>query len=170
MVVNTYFPDLRPARLMVRSGMPKFRREYSHLAADMEDIALATKARLTAVMRASLSDLIDNAQTPTAKGGRMRVDTGFLRASGRASLNGMPSGPGRGERTERHAYDDGNGADSSIAVTLGKMKLGATFHFGWTANYARYRELYDGFLEGALQHWARIVAFNTDRLREKIKK
>lgn len=151
--------------------MAQTRRAYSHLATDLEAIALVTEKRMTAVMRASLQDLIDNAQTPTAKGGRMRVDTGFLRASGQASLNGMPTGPERGERTERHAYDDGNsGLDQSIIVTLGKLTIGATFYFGWTAAYARYRELYDGFLEGAVQHWPRIVAINTDILRERIKK
>ena len=145
----------------------KFRRQYGSFKADVEDIVAVSDKRLTALMRASLSDVVDNAQQSTAKGGRMRVDTGFLRASGQASLTGLPTGPVRGERTEPNSYSYDN---ASVTVTLGDLKLGATWFFGWTANYARYRELYDGFLEGALQHWGRIVAFNTETIRERIKK
>lgn len=97
----------------------------------------------------------------------MRVDTGFLRASGQASLNGMPSGPSRGERKEPNSYPYN---ENNVEVRLGELKLGAVFYFGWTANYARYRELFDGFLEGALMHWARIVAINTDTIRQRIRK
>ena len=97
----------------------------------------------------------------------MRVDTGFLRASGQASLNGMPSGPSRGERKEPNSYSYNS---NDIQVRLGEMQLGSVFYFGWTAAYARYRELYDGFLEGAVQHWQSIVAFNTDTIRQRIKK
>lgn len=150
--------------------MAKFRRAYNNghgFTQQVEDIIAVSEKRMTALMRQSLQDVIDNAQTPTAKGGRMRVDTGFLRASGQASLSGMPQGPGRGESDKpgSYAYDTNN-----VVIQLGKLKIGDTFYFGWTANYARYRELYDGFLEGALMHWGRIVAFNTDAIRERIKK
>ena len=152
--------------------MAKFRRAYSkgQLTTQVEEIVAVSEKRMIALMRQSLSDVIDNAQLATAKGGRMRVDTGFLRASGQASLNGMPQGPSRGELTDRHAYDDGNGANPNVDVRLGELELGGVFYFGWTAAYARYREVFDGFLEGALQHWPRIVAFNTETIRERIKK
>lgn len=148
------------------------KRAYKTLSADIEDFVAVSEKRMVALMRQSISDVIDNAQTPTGKGGRMRVDTGFLRASGQASLNGMPTGPSiKPDDASRHSIDDGNGAVSpSVEVKLGELKIGATFFFGWTANYAKYRELYDGFLEGALQHWSRIVAFNTDTIRQRIKK
>lgn len=148
--------------------MAKFRRNYGRFSADLSDIATATDARLVALMRMSVQDVVNNAQQSIFKGGRMRIDTGFLRASGQASLTGMPTGPTRGESKDKFHYDDGS---SSVEVSLlGKLKLGMTFFFGWTAEYAQYREIYDGFLEGALQQWGRIVAFNTDILRERIKK
>lgn len=140
-------------------------RAYGHLAADIEDFVAVSEKRMIAIARASIQDVINNAQTAVAKGGRMRVKTGFLRASGQSSLNGMPSGPARGEPTGSYDWNA-----STITVTLGNMQIGNVFHFGWTANYARYRELYDGFLEGSLQNWARIVAFHTDDLRQRITK
>ena len=145
-------------------------RAYSSCAADIEDIIAVSEKRMIALMRASLQDVINEAQLATGKGGRMRVDTGFLRASGQASLTGLPTGPSmKPDEATRHSVDDGSAA-TNITVQLGQLKMGATFYFGWTANYARYRELYDGFLEGALQNWSRIVAFNTDTIRQRIKK
>jgi len=141
-------------------------RSYGSLTADIEDFVKTSEERMLAIMRQSIQDVADNAQQPVAKGGRMRVDTGFLRASGTGSLSGMPTGPGRGESKQPNSYSYN---ETSVTGTLAKMKFGDTFYFGWTANYARYRELYDGFLEGALQHWARIVAINTDTLRQRIK-
>lgn len=145
-------------------------RAYRSLAADIEDIVAVSEKRMIALMRQSLQDVINEAQLATAKGGRMRVDTGFLRASGQASLTGLPTGPSmKPDEATRHSFDDGS-APTNVTVQLSELKMGATFYFGWTANYARYRELYDGFLEGALQNWSRIVAFNTDTIRQRIKK
>lgn len=143
-------------------------RAYSNLKADIEDIIATCEKRLMAVMRQSLQDVTLEASLATAKGGRMRVDTGFLRASGMASLTGMPSGPVRPPDDAlpgSFVYDEG----AQVMAALANMEMGDTFHYGWTAEYARYRELYDGFLEGALQHWPRIVAFNTDSVRQRIK-
>lgn len=135
-------------------------------SAQVDDIISTVDARMNALVKQSLQDVIDDAQTPVAKGGRMRVDTGFLRASGQASLNGMPSGPTRGERKEPDSYKYN---DNSVIATIGKLKLGNIFFFGWTANYAKYRELYDGFLETALQKWPQIVAENVRKIKERIK-
>lgn len=148
-------------------------RSYGNLVADIEDFVKVSEARMLGVMRQSIQDVVENAQLPgpsksgPGKGGRMRVDTGFLRASGRGSLTGMPTGPGRGELKAPNSYTwDGE----ALTLTLANMKFGDTFFFGWVARYARYRELYDGFMEASLQNWARIVAINTDTLRQRIKK
>lgn len=141
-------------------------RAYGSFAADVEDFVRETNERMEAVVRASLNDVVENAQTPTAKGGRMRVDTGFLRASGRASLDGWPSGQGQKPRNalpNSFSYDG-----EAVVATLSKLKLGDTFFFGWVANYAEYRELYDGFLEASMQNWSRYVAFHTEALRGRI--
>ena len=142
-------------------------RSYGSLTADIEDFVNASEKRMLGLMRMSIQDVVDNAQVPTAKGGRMRVDTGFLRASGSGSLEGMPIGPGRGESKAPNSYTY-NG--EALVSVLAQMKFGDTFYFGWVANYARFRELYDGFLEGSLRNWSRYVTFNTDTLRQRIKK
>lgn len=142
-------------------------RSYSSLTADIEDFVRKTDERMLGVMRNSLQDVVINSQTPVAKGGRMRVDTGFLRASGRASLDGWPSGQSiRPAEALPNSYSwDGAG----VTKVLNDMKLGDTFFFGWVANYAEFRELYDGFMEASMQNWARYVAFHTDALRKRIK-
>ncbi|RUW55657.1 hypothetical protein EOA32_00925 [Mesorhizobium sp. M1A.F.Ca.ET.072.01.1.1] len=107
---------------------------------------------------------MDIAQTPVAKGGRMRVDTGFLRASGQASLNGVPTGPVRPEAGKTYSYNE-----NSVIAALSKLRFGANFFFGWTANYAKYREAYDGFLEGALQRWQQTVNEVVAEIKARIK-
>jgi hypothetical protein len=71
----------------------KFRRDYSsNLTADVEEIVAVSEKRMTALMRQSLQDVINIMQEPVAKGGRMRVDTGFLRSSGQGSLFRLDGG------------------------------------------------------------------------------
>lgn len=60
--------------------------------AQVEQMIANSKEAMLAVVQGSIRDMTNDMQIPVAKGGRMRVDTGFLRASARASLNGMPSG------------------------------------------------------------------------------
>ena len=99
---------------------------------------------MLAVVQTATQSVIEDAQTLTTKGGRMRIDTGFLRGSGQASLNGWPIGPSRPE--------DGIGEHDSDLVIAG-AKLGDAVHFGWTANYARHREELDGFMSLAVARW-----------------
>lgn len=133
------------------------------LTADIEEFVTKSEARLLAVMRNSLQDITNDMQTPVAKGGRMRVKTGFLRASGRASLEGFPTGP---NIRPKDALDNSFEYDGqSVVSTLVDMKLGDTFYFGWTANYAATRELYDGFLETSIQNWQQYVNANSERYR-----
>lgn len=120
--------------------------------AQVDDFVLKTEKRMVALVRQSVQEVVDIAQTPVAKGGNMRVDTGFLRASGQMSLTGMPGGPGRGDKGKPY-----NWSASSVELTLANVKVGNTIFFGWSANYAKYREAYDGFLEGAVQKWPAIV-------------
>lgn len=136
----------------------------STIKLQLDDIILNTQDRLEAVARASILDVINDAQTPTGKGGNMRVDTGFLRASGRISFNGFPSGPVRGDPKQKYATDT-----SLYALEVAKMKIdGPTLFFGWTANYAKYREAYDGFLSAAIQKWPQIVAKNVSALKGRL--
>lgn len=123
-------------------------RNYD-VALQMDKIIINTEARLLAVVKQSLKEMIEeDMQVPTAKGGRMRVKTGFLRSSGVAALNSTPSGPSKGDETMSYEWDG-----KQLDLTLAKLKIGDTFYFGWSANYAKYREAYDGFLEAGLQNW-----------------
>lgn len=118
------------------------------LVTQMDTIVIRTQARILAVVRQAISEVAEDAQTPVAKGGRMRVKTGFLRASGVASLNAAPTGPRSGDKKGTYTWDG-----ETINTTLAKMKIGDAFYFGWTAYYAKYREVFDGFLETATQNW-----------------
>jgi hypothetical protein len=83
----------------------------------------------------------------------MRVDTGFLRASGGAALNQRPSGP----TSPDDAASGGSQTGEPLAVALAKMQPGDALYWGWTANYALPREFKDGFARGAAEQCERIV-------------
>lgn len=130
-------------------------------SAQVSDIVRQNEVLVDALIKQSTQDVIEDAQTPVAKGGRMRVVTGFLRASGQLSLTGMPSGPERG--TDGQSYDQ---STENIHATLAGVTAGDTLYYGWTAAYAGPREFHDGFLAGALQKWQQIVDKNVRLLEE----
>ena len=110
------------------------------------------------VYKQSIQDLLEEACLPEKKGGRMRVDTGFLRSSGVGAINKLPEGALEGRRrrpneigvlSEYSKYDPG----TTVQDALIKLKPSDIFYFGWTARYALIREIYDGFLESACDKW-----------------
>lgn len=140
----------------------------------IDQIVVNTKQRLLNVVVQSLADLVKEAQKTTLNGGKMRVDTGFLRRSGAGSLEGMPVGAGRGRK--RGAQDPASGVlpeykydeqQDFLTVILNKMKIGDVFYWGWTATYAKYREAYDGFLETSLQNWQGYVDKSVEFYRKR---
>ena len=123
--------------------------------AQVDRIVANTEKRVDLVMKQSLMKSINEMQLADKKGGKMRVDTGFLRASGQPSLTGMPSGPNiKPKDAQPGQYD---WADKQVQATIAGMETGATFFWGWTANYAKYREAYDGFMHTVLQKWQQTV-------------
>ena len=142
----------------------------STLTADIESFVASSLQRTKDVVLNSIQDVTEAAQTPVAKGGRMRVDTGFLRASGRGSLEGFPSGRSAKSAEEIAATGKRTGAfdtydGTAVNAVINTMELGDTFYFGWTANYAAVRELHDGFLETSLQNWQQFVTANSEKYR-----
>jgi hypothetical protein len=131
-----------------------------NFGAQIDKWASGSKKRLEAVTRDAAFRVFEDAQVPVAKGGRMRVDTGFLRASAQASLMGMPSGPSRRE--------EGLPEEPDVNLVLGKMSLGDTIWFGWTANYARHRENQDAFLGLAVQRWQDFVDVSIEEAKRRI--
>lgn len=118
--------------------------------------------RLEITVKMSVQRVISLAQKPyKGGGGNMPIDTGFLRASLQAGLNGLPSGPTVGERKEKNSYPAGVQVDGEpVAVVLLKWRPedNKQFFAGWTANYARWMEYEFGFLRSAAQQWKKIVA------------
>jgi len=135
--------------------------------ATVESWAARSEKALGAIRNESVKRVIQKAQLSDDKGGRMRVDTGFLRSSGQLSLNGMPTGPIRGD--ENAAPNQYNYNASPVVLILAGAKLDSTLFFGWTANYAAYREFHDGFLRLAVQLWPNIVNDVTAEIKRRYK-
>ena len=112
--------------------------------------ARKSEARMEAVFRTAAQDMIEDAQTPRDKGGRMPVDTRFLRNSGSASINTVPSGGGYG----------------AVPLVINRAKLGDTLYFGWTANYAKYMEARYAFMRTSAQNWERFVKVASRRIEQ----
>lgn len=137
----------------------------------MDKFVADTKDKMLKVVKNSIKEVVQDAQRPVEKGGKMRVDTGFLRSSGQAQLNQVPSGQTEGRKRNENEigvlpeYAVPDNADY-ILPTLAKMKIGDTFYFGWTARYASTREIYDGFMESAVMKWKEIVDNQIRRLKK----
>jgi hypothetical protein len=95
----------------------------------------ATNQRITAVWKESTQRL-NSVVVQNLSGGLVNVQTGFLRASERASTDEMPSivqtqpKPG-----SSYPFDGGQ-----ISAVIAGAQLGQTIYLGWTANYAPHIE------------------------------
>lgn len=137
--------------------MGKFKDKIVSFIVDVEEENLN-------IVREAIQDMVADMQTPRgAKGGKMPVDTGFLRWSGVAMLNAWPVGPVRGRK--RNSKDTPNAplpeytsnyADE-LQIVLAKMELGDTFYWGWTAQYAYKQEMKCGFVDSATMNWDRYI-------------
>lgn len=110
-----------------------------------------TQDKIRDVMRESIQDVMDDAQTPVAKGGRMPVDTGFLRNSVASGLNGAFGPPDSG----------------MVALTIAQMDLGDTSQFAWTAVYAMIQEDRNHFVAVAAARFPDFVAANARKAAAK---
>lgn len=123
-----------------------------------------TKGDVEEIWHEATKELVEEAQRTTDQGGNMRVETGYLRASIRASLSSMPSAISGNEPLpdSRYYY-----RPSVINRVINSAKYGKdTIHIGWTASYAGIREHRDGFMRLAAQNWRSIVKRVVDRHRK----
>ena len=129
------------------------------------------KGGAEAVFKESAQAVVSEMQRPRAKGGRMRVDTGFLRNSLLASTSAMPSiipgsGPSDGAT---YSFDE-----SAIEAVIAGAELGETIYVGYTASYAGYREYGargqapDAFVRTATQQWQSIVDSKAAELKKRL--
>lgn len=117
---------------------------------------------LEAVAKEAIQELAIEADKPRAKGGRMPVDTSFLRNSMAAARNSIPSGPS--------APTDGFSATdhdmTPVTLVINQIKLGDRFVVGFTANYAQFMENKYFFVRHAAQNWQQHV----DKAVRKVKR
>lgn len=133
-------------------------------AAQVSKFVRQSEGRMNAVVAESAQRVIEVAQTPQAKGGRMPVDTGFLRNTGRVEINAIPSGPSRADDGNTGEFDAG-----SLTLTLAGVRPGDTISFGWSAIYARRMEERYGFVEAAAMQWTSIVEQVARELETRIR-
>ncbi len=129
-------------------------------ANQIDRFARKYERRYRAIARTSVQDTIAMAQRTRGEGGRMRVDTGFLRASIQAGLYNLPQGPAQPRKgAVKGEYIGQQVAGEPVAVTLLKWdpNIEVPLFVGWTANYARHREAKDGFLRGSVELWDQTV-------------
>lgn len=104
------------------------------LTFDLKHFKDKSAEAMIAIARASVEDVLEDAQRPVANGGRMPVLTGILRNSLTVDINGT------GRLT----------GDESYILKAPELELGDIFHAEWTAEYAApvefgfTRELKDG--------------------------
>lgn len=130
--------------------------------ATIDKFVADSQQKMLSVTKNAIQDTIEDAQTPVAKGGRMRVDTGFLRQSGLGQLNAIPRGESKRDRKQRYQW-----TGDQLQLVLARMKFGDVFYWGWTAEYARIRETYDGFLDAAVQKWSQNVNRQITKMRDR---
>ncbi len=135
----------------------------SRFEAQVSAWARKAQARTDAVVKTAAAKVFEVAQTPRARGGRMPVDTAFLRATGSAALNRLPAGPSR--------PGEGNPGDweASVTLTIAGMRAGDTIYMGWTAVYARKMEERYGFMKGAAAQWQSIVAQSAAEVKARVR-
>jgi hypothetical protein len=125
-----------------------------------------SQRRMEVVFHEATQDLIEEMQTPVGDGGNMPIDTGFLRASIRVTLDGLVPGTlSRPSDTATYTY---NPAVAVLAIV--SAQLGDTIYASYTANYARVVHYGSSTRQGrqwitmAAQRWPQIVTAACNRL------
>ena len=139
-----------------------------NFAAQVDAWVRETEARMTAVFRQSAQETIEEMQTPVGEGGRMPVDTGFLRSSLQVSLNSEPVPATRENPGGSH------GAPDAASLVIGGAEIGDRIVASYSAVYAPMIEYGSGkrpprgFVRGAAQQWQSIVRRVSERLRGRV--
>lgn len=119
--------------------------------------------RQNAVVKSAAQELAVRANMPKAKGGRLPVDTAFLRSSFAAALNEVPIGPSQQFEGVNPEWE------GEITLTIANASPGDVIFIGWTAEYARIAEARDGFMKGAALQWQDIVDEQTAAAKRRFR-
>lgn len=130
-------------------------------AAQVDAWTRKTKARMDAVRKESAQRVVEIMQTPgpsvanpgASGGGRLPIDTGFLRSSLQGVIgDALPAVRFKPEGDRKHSYDGGQ-----VNLTIAGSTLGDTIVVAYTANYAKFAEARYAFVRLAAQQWPRVV-------------
>lgn len=138
--------------------------------AQIEQWVADVKEAAEAVRDQSAQEVVEEMVKPVAKGGRMRVDTGFLRNSLLASTSAMPSINPAASPIDGQTYSLDVG---QIEAAITGAALEDTLYFGFTASYAAAREYGargqapDAFVRSAAQKWPEIVERNAREVKSR---
>jgi hypothetical protein len=143
-------------------------------AATVSDWCHGVEGAVEDIVKESVQELVSIVRTPRKQGGRMRIDTGFLRASLMASTSQMPSiNPAANPPADAKPNSVPFNAGPIELVILGS-EVGDTIYIGYTAAYAAHREYGangqegDAFVRTAAQRWPAIVAGKEAELRARL--
>lgn len=134
-------------------------RNQSDFSTQIDRFIVDTERKLLEVIQGALTDLTNTANTAKPEG-RLPKKTGFLQHSAAAAVNARPIGPTKGDKKLTYTYNA-----SQVLQIIANLKIGDTFYYGWTAEYARVQEVRNGFLEGAVMKWQSFVDRAVNRLR-----
>lgn len=104
--------------------------------------------RLNSAAKLATQATVEEMNTPQGKGGRLPVDTGFLRSSIAAAIDRMPSGT-----TKPETKGDVIAGDAVAPVLLRWNPADEVIYVGYLAEYATVQEYHNGFLRGAVENW-----------------
>ncbi|MFG1330199.1 HK97 gp10 family phage protein [Xanthobacter autotrophicus] len=136
------------------------------------------KTRELAVFRGSAQRVIAEMQTPAGDGGRMPVDTGFLRASLQMTLNAPATGP-----LQKPLKGSGRLGTGQFDFRFDHAELGDMIYATYGAAYARrleygfvgqdslgrtYNQVGKAFVRSAAQKWGQIVAQVSTELKARV--
>lgn len=137
-------------------------------ALQLKEFADLSKKALLAVHRGATQEVADRVRIPVGKGGRIRVDTGFLRASLMGSTAAMPPI----DPTARPPADAQPNSfapnNQQISLAIASATLDETFYLGFTAAYAQYRENLDLYVETVALSWPAIVDVEVTIVRKNL--
>lgn len=134
-------------------------RNQGDFSTQIDEFIVDTERKLLGVIQSALTDMTNQANTARPEG-RLPKLTGFLQHSAAASINSRPMGETRGDKKQTYTFNV-----NQVLAVIARLKLGETFYFGWTAEYARLMEARYGFLEGALMDWQTYINNAVKRLK-----
>lgn len=149
--------------------------------ADLNKFTETYKKRLRATARTASQDMGNEVISTRGEGGRLPIDTGFLRASFGYQIGQPPRGPGTPVSGKEY-----NESVTGLpqAVALAKWDFEQPLFMGFTAVYARRLEFgFNGqdkagrfvsqpplaFVRGAAEKWPQFVESAARRARARIK-